>query len=152
MSKSVHKNSQRGAAILELSLTSFVFLMLLGGAADWGINIYMSQSLQNVAREGSRIASTLPNLIVNDTRVKDVITYRLESLPFSGLFSAPNITNTVPISINGIVNSSGITCDNEITVSVEVNKSFTFLKALGINSSPLIRNSTMRYQIQPICN
>lgn len=128
-----------GQAIVEFTLVLPFLLLLVGGAIDWGLGFFTSHTTQNAAREGARIAITLPSLATNDSRV---LTTVQQKLPSVALFSGFTITNTAP---------AGPTCGEEVTVTVSGTYNFTFLRLIGFTSMPVSRSVTMRYEQQALC-
>jgi Flp pilus assembly protein TadG len=129
----------KGQAIVEFTLVLPFLLILVGGAVDWGMAFFTSHTVQNAAREGARIAVTLPSLDAPDPRVMTTVQQKLPSV---ALFSGFEITNTTP---------SGPTCGEEVTVSVSGTYNFTFLRLIGFTSMPVSRSVTMRYEQQALC-
>ena len=131
--------SSKGQALIEFTLILPFLLLLVGGAVDWGMAFFTSHIAQNAAREGARIAVTLPNLTSDDARVTSAVQPKI---PDINLFSNFTVSNTAP---------AGTTCGEEVTVTVDGSYNFTFLRLMGVNSLPLSRSTTMRYEHQAIC-
>ena len=128
-----------GQALIEFTLILPFLLILVGGAVDWGMAFFTSHIAQNAAREGARIAVTLPNLTSDDSRVTSAVQPKI---PDVNLFSDFTVSNTAP---------AGTTCGEEVTVTIDGSYNFTFLRLIGLNSLPLSRSTTMRYEHQEIC-
>ena len=146
--------SQKGGALVELAMVSFVLLMLVGGAIEYGLALHSSQIVHNAGREGARIAATLVDLEENDARAKDAIMYRLENVPFASYlsFDAQDISVSEPTVRVDVKNTDGETCSQEVTVGMDINFEFIILRAFGFSNMNLGTSTTMRYQRQPICD
>jgi Flp pilus assembly protein TadG len=129
--------SAPGQNIIEVALMLPLLLILIGGITDLGVALFVSHTVQNAAREGARLAATLPALTANDPRV---ITAADSRIPNINLFSdfKSNITNTAP---------TGTDCDLTVTVTITGNYNFLLLQLIGFNSFQLTPDTTMRYEI-----
>ena len=146
---------ERGSAVVEFAIVSFVLSMLLGGAIEYGIAMSTSQKLHNAVREGARIAAALPNVTTdNDPRIIQSVENRLQTIRFANYVSDPVVTSTAPdvsSSLN-MVNGDPATCNASITVHVSATFSFAILRAIGwTEPMDLSQRTTMRYQQQPLC-
>lgn len=62
---------QRGAVIIEATLTLILFLTMVFALFDFGLSLYLHHSFVNQARAGARYGAINPNL----ARVKNVVLY-----------------------------------------------------------------------------
>jgi len=129
----------KGQAIVEFSLLLPFLLLLVGGAVDWGLVYFTSHIAQNAAREGARIAVTLPDLEAGDGRVSSTVK---QKIPDISLFSNFKVSNTAP---------EGPTCGKEVTVTVDGTYNFTFMRIIGLTEIPLASKTRMRYEHQEVC-
>ena len=102
--------SQHGQSLVEFALSSVVLLLLVGGIADIGRSVYMSESLSNAAREGARHgawfdAPTLTHPYLDDAQIKAAVDADLTavSLPASVLKN-PGTTCPAPTDGNSFHN------------------------------------------------
>ena len=84
-----YRRYARGQALIEAAATILVFCTLAFGVVEFGRVLLVANALANAAREGARLASVTPSLIVNDPRVKTRV---LQSLLPVGITSAAVFT------------------------------------------------------------
>jgi Flp pilus assembly protein TadG len=96
---------QRGQSLVEFALSSVVLLLLVGGLADIGRAIFISEALSNASREGARHgawydAPTLSHPYLYDAQIKGAVDAELAtiSIPASVL---KNPGSTCPSSSDG---------------------------------------------------
>ena len=101
---------QRGQSLVEFALSSVVLLLLVGGIADIGRAVYMSESLSNAAQEGARHgawfdAPSLSHPYLDDAQIKAAVDADLTavSLPASVLQN-PGTTCPAPTDGNSFHN------------------------------------------------
>lgn len=123
----------RGAAAVEFALVLLPLLYVIGGAVDFGLAFFVSHIVQNAAREGARLAVTLPSLVADDSRVVPVVQSRI---PDIGLFAS--FKDDVTTQIN--------CASKEVKVTVKGNYKYTFLRIINFNEVPMDRFVTMRYE------
>jgi Flp pilus assembly protein TadG len=97
--------NQRGQSLVEFALSSVVLLLLVGGLADIGRAIFISEALSNASREGARHGAWFdaPNLshpYLFDAQIKAAVDAELAtiSIPASVL---KNPGSTCPSSSDG---------------------------------------------------
>jgi hypothetical protein len=97
--------NQRGQSLVEFALSSVVLLLLVGGLADIGRAIFISEALSNASREGARHGAWFdaPNLshpYLYDAQIKAAVDGELAtiSIPASVL---KNPGSTCPSSSDG---------------------------------------------------
>ena len=128
----------RGSTIVEFALVLPLLMIIIGGVVELGLVFFVSHITQNAARDGTRLAATLPNLGANDPRVLALVKSKI---PESGVFSgfSGGITSTSPI---------GAGCAQVVTVTVSGDyNSFLLLHLVGLDSISLERFATMRYEL-----
>lgn len=54
------RNRTRGQALVEFALVLPLFLLILAGVLDFGLLLYSRMTVINAAREGARVAITVP--------------------------------------------------------------------------------------------
>ena len=130
------RRKTRGQSILETAVVLPIIVFIFGGIVDFGFAFFISHTIQNAAREGARVAVTLPNLVTDDPRVISEVNDRL-----------PNIGMFAPFN-GGISNSppTGADCDLEVTVTVTGTHEFLLLPLIGVNDIVMSPESTMRYE------
>jgi hypothetical protein len=101
---------QRGQAMVEFALSSVVLLLLVGGVADIGRSVFVSETLSNAAREGARHGAwfdptTFSHPYLDDAMIKAAVDSELAatSLPASVLQN-PGTTCPVPTDGNSLHN------------------------------------------------
>jgi Flp pilus assembly protein TadG len=126
----------RGAAAVEFALILFPLLYVIGGAVDFGLAYFVSHLVQNAAREGARLAATLPDLQADDARVVLAVQSKLLDIDLLADFKSPeNIKTTF------------ICASKEVTVTVSGHYKYTFLRIIpGFTDVPMDRFVAMRYE------
>ncbi len=127
-----------GSTIVEFALVLPLLMIIIGGVVELGLVFFVSHITQNAARDGTRLAATLPNLGANDPRVLALVKSKI---PDSGLFSdfSGGVISTAPI---------GAGCAQVVTVTVSGDyNSFLLLHLVGLDSISLERFATMRYEL-----
>ena len=126
--------SSRGAAAVEFALILFPLLYVIGGAVDFGLAYFVSHITQNAAREGARLAATLPDLKPDDSRVLPVVRDRI---PDIGLFADFRDQDGITIRC----------ASKEVTVTVLGLYNYTFLRIIpSFTNVSMERFVTMRYE------
>ncbi len=128
----------RGNTLVEFALVLPLLLIIIGGVLEFSLVYFVSHITQNAARDGARLAATLPNLEANDARVLALVKSKI---PDSGLFSdfIGGITSTAPI---------GAGCAQVVTVTVSGDyNSVLALHLVGLDSISLERFATMHYEV-----
>lgn len=148
----------KGQALTELALILPLLLVVAGSAVDFGLLFFASSVVQNAAREGARVAATLPDLSSSDavvacpggdSRICDVVD---QEVPNISLFTDFSATYQGPTDLG--------TGQQTITVMIsgDYNK-FFFIPLLGAPlpllgfsefppSFPISRSTTMRWEWQ----
>jgi Flp pilus assembly protein TadG len=73
--------SERGAAAVEFALVSILLLVIVFGIIEFGFLWLQSFYIANAAREGSRVAATLPDPVTADlTQVENTVKKYLKGL------------------------------------------------------------------------
>ena len=152
----------RGQAIVEFALLLPFLLVLIGGAVDFGLSIFAGHIAQNAAREGARLAATVPPPgPVNEgpldrtaclSSASSTLQWACSKIPASGLFS------------DFTLESSGVTGDfpdQGITVTASGTYSWFLLDLIGAplpllgfsgfpNEITITRSVTMRWEWQSL--
>jgi Flp pilus assembly protein TadG len=125
----------RGAAAVEFAFILFPLLLVKGGATDFGLAYFVSHMVQNAAREGTRLAATLPGLQANDARVLPMVQSKLPDIGLFADFKSPEHITT------------GVICaSKEVTVTVSGIYKYTFLRIIGFTNVSMDRFVVMRYE------
>ena len=166
--------SSKGQSLTEFALILPFLLLLIGGVIDFGLAFFISQMIENAARDGARVAATirssttaptapafpateLTTCTVNSncsSSSSKVLRAAAAGIPASNLFNGFTITST-------FVNATGATT-SDAAVRVVVNGNFplaiigSFLNStlplVGGNSFdgnlPLSRAAVMRWEWQ----
>ena len=111
------RKNQRGAAIVEASLTLMLFLVILLSLVDFGLTFYLHQSFVHQARTGARYGAINPDPVA----VKNVIVY---GDPAGG--TGAGINGLTPASVTVTRQGTPTTATDRIVVTV-ANYSFTWL-------------------------
>lgn len=131
---------QRGQGVIEFAVILPLFLVLMGTVVDFGMVFLQVHVVQNAVREGERLASTLPNLKANDTRVLDSVKTKIPSVTLFSDFVDNGISNTAPTG-------NAATCDLTVTVSATGKYNFLMLRLVGMNNVTITRSVTGRYEM-----
>jgi hypothetical protein len=148
----------KGQSLTEFALILPLLLVVAGSAVDFGLLFFASSVVQNAAREGARVAATLPDLPSSDAvvacpggdaRICNVVG---GEIPNISLFSGFTATYQGPTDLG--------TGQQTITVTISGDyKKFFFipllaapLPLLGFSSFPpsvsISRSTTMRWEWQ----
>jgi len=138
----------KGVALLELCLITPLFLLLLAGLVQIALTMLTAYNLVAAASEGARVASALPILVVDDSRVRDFI---MPKIALSNMYSNIQITNTIPISDGAVVNKDGLDCSRSVSVTVTLRVLMPFQAIFGYPFMEMSRSLSMRYLQQPLC-
>jgi TadE-like protein len=90
-----HRNSERGAAMLEMALTLSFLLLIVFGITDFGRAMYTKIILANAAREGARYASVSPPFLP----MTSAITHIKALLPNQKDLKIETLSNDAPITV-----------------------------------------------------
>ena len=151
-------SKSKGQALTEFALILPLLLVVAGSAVDFGLLFFASSVVQNAAREGARVAATLPDLPSSDAvvgcpggepRICDVVD---QVIPDTSLFEGFSATYQGPT--NPGTGQQTIT----VTISGDYDKFFFIpllaapLPLLGFSdfpaSVPISRSTTMRWEWQ----
>lgn len=155
--------SQHGQSLVEFALSSVVLLLLVGGIADIGRSVYMSESLSNAAREGARHgawfdAPTLTHPYLDDAQIKAAVDADLTavSLPASVLKN-PGTTCPAPTDGNSFHNppyasSAYPATAGQVWLYICYNNTpgVDFLSTPGTNESQQDVNVIVLYSYSPL--
>ena len=121
-------NNQKGAALVEMAIILPILLVLVFGILEYGRVMFMTNVLNNAAREGARRAAVSPAPI-------DINDYVTSCIPFDtpGLVITPSTTTPTP--------GAG----QPITVTVTL--SFESLTGIIPVPDSLSGEATMRYEL-----
>ena len=94
-------NNQKGQALVELALSLMLLLTIVFGIFEFGRAMFISNTLNNAAREGARRAAVSPAPINIDAYVTDLIWFDKTDLKVvTNLTPGPNpfvrVTVTIP--------------------------------------------------------
>jgi Flp pilus assembly protein TadG len=146
-----------GQALVELTLTFILLLIVAWIPADFGLAFYTGQIAQNAAREGARIASA------DQTLVSGTVDCTMPSCSgnvlgetgarlSAALLPAAKITMTLDPD-------TGTNCNRMVTVTVAGTYNFFFYRLLSwlgvpgdnLKSTPITRQTRMRWEAQAGC-
>jgi Flp pilus assembly protein TadG len=134
------RSRSRGQGVIEFAVVLPLFLVMMGTVVDFGLVFLQVHVVQNAVREGARLASTLPNLKANDSRVLDSVKAKIPNVALFSTFTGSGITNTAPTG-------SAATCDLTVTVSATGVYNFLMLRLVGMNNVSITRSVTGRYEM-----
>ena len=145
-----------GQAAVEFTLTFLLLLVIAWIPADFGLAFYTGQLAQNAAREGARIAAA-------DISLADGTTYCVMPACTGNIFKetaarlSPALLPSATITLT-LDPDLGTTCNRMVTVRVAGNYNFFFYRLLSwfgiagnLNSTPIIRETSMRWEHQTDC-
>jgi Flp pilus assembly protein TadG len=155
-----------GQALVEFTLCFLLLLVVAWIPADFGLGFYTSQLIGNAAREGARIGSATPGVLVggvltlDNTAKSDIATETCRRLP-SALLTAPTgggWTSCGAWSNAGVqvqlVAGTG-TCNQMVQVTAAGNYNYFFYQLLRLmrtgtsaNDVLISRQASMRWEHQ----
>ena len=103
------RNSQRGNAIIEATLTLSLFLTVLFSIYDFGWVLFFHQTLVSQARTGARYAAVNPTSL---TSAKNMVLYGQTT------GSGPGILGIPPAAVSVTRNGTAGATDDRITVTI----------------------------------
>lgn len=99
-------DNNKGAALVELAIILPLLLTIVFGIFEFGRAMYITNTLNNAAREGARRAAITPAPINVDTYVRNVIPFDKTGLTITTNPTAPSsgaaITVTVTLPFEGL--------------------------------------------------
>jgi Flp pilus assembly protein TadG len=145
-----------GQAVVELTLTFLLFLVIAWIPADFGLALYTGQLAQNAAREGARIAAADPTLASGTTScTMPSCSGNIFQQTASRISSALLPGATIQVSLDA---DTGANCNRMVTVAVSGTYNFffyQFLHWLGISGNlenkAIDRQTRMRWEHQNGC-
>ena len=158
-SYSAHLFSLRGSsgqAMVELTLTFLILLIVAWIPADFGLGFYSGQLAQNAAREGARIAAADSTLISGTTScVMPSCTGNIFKETAGRLSAALLPAATITVNLDP---DTGANCNRMVTVAVSGTYNFFFYQLLhwfgvsgNLNNTPITRQTRMRWEGQSGC-
>jgi len=111
--------SERGQSLVELSISLMVMLMLLVGAAEFGVALFQFIQLRDAAQEGALYGSLYPD---DTSGIKSRIRYVSDTpldLTDTAVLPDAYITITTKNSAGGAIASSAACPGGEITVELK---------------------------------
>ena len=145
-----------GQAMVELTLTFLILLIVAWIPADFGLGFYTGQLAQNAAREGARIAAADSTLLSGTTScVMPSCTGNIFTETAGRLSSALLPAATITVNLDP---DTGLNCNRMVTVSVSGTYNFFFYQLLhwfgvsgNLNNTPITRQTRMRWEGQSGC-
>lgn len=105
LDKYVHKmnpnslNNKKGAALVEMALILPLLMLIIFGIFEFGRAMYITNTLNNAAREGARRAAVSPAPIDIEAYVKSCIPFDKTGLAISTNPSAPSSGAAVTVTV-----------------------------------------------------
>lgn len=129
MKKNSQKNSERGAALVELAIVLPLLLVMLAGMVEFGLLFYNKQVITNASREGARagIAHTTDDI---KTLVDDYCESRL-------------ITFAVAHDVDTTVTGENGTYFSDLSVNVEYVYTFLLPGLIGFSETLTLKAQTV---------
>jgi len=119
-------SNQKGAALVEMAIILPILLVLVFGILEYGRVMFMTNVLNNAAREGARRAAVTPTPINVDAYV----------------------TSCIPFDKTGIaIITSSTTSGSNTSVKVSITLPFQALTGLVPVPDTLSGEATMRYEL-----
>src|SRR5262245_43004854 len=142
------RRKTRGQTIVEVTLILPLLLVLVGAALDWGLVFFVSHVVQNAVRSGARLAVTEGPTVSRAT----VRTEVRRLLPDTPLFAQFRNNATIQIScIPPVGPPSNPTSPPFLQVQTTGTFSFYFMRLMGLTTTTLTRDSTMKYERAITC-
>ena len=143
------KNTERGAALVELAIVLPFLLLLLMGTVEIGLLLYNQQVLTNASREGARAGIALTGKALIDKGIvtaddfEDVVNNVVQSYCFNLSGRHRLITfNSLPV-VNTDVNGELGTHPAELTVTTTHTYTFLVPELLHLGTSMQLSASTV---------
>jgi hypothetical protein len=150
--------SSKGQALTEFALILPLLLVVSGSAVDFGLLFFASSVVQNAAREGARVAATLPGLPSSDAvvacpggdaRICNVVA---GEIPKISLFSGFTATYQGPTDPGTGQQAITVTISGDYDTFFFIPLLAAPLPLLGFSefpsSVPISRSTTMRWEWQ----
>lgn len=145
-----------GQAVVELTLTFLILLIVAWIPADFGLAFYSGQLAQNAAREGARIAAADSTLVGGTTScVMPSCTGNIFKETAGRLSAALLPAATITMNLDP---DTGTNCNRMVTVTVSGTYNFFFYQLLrwfgvsgNLNNTPITRQTRMRWEGQSGC-
>ena len=145
-----------GQAVVELTLTFLLFLIIAWIPADFGLALYTGQLAQNAAREGTRIAAADPTLVSGLTScTMPSCSGNIFQQTASRISSALLAGTTITVALD---NDTGTNCNRMVTVAVSGTYNFFFYQFLhwmgisgNLETKTIDRQTSMRWEHQAGC-
>ena len=145
----VKNRESSGVALLEICLVTPLFFLLFAGLAQIGLMMLTAYNLVSATSEGARLASTLPILVVDDSRVRD---YVMPKIALRSIYTNIQVNNTIPASGTAVINQDGLDCSRSVSVTVNMRVLMPFQAIFGYPFLDMSRSASMRYIQQPLCS
>ena len=142
MAAITHRQSERGAELIELALVFPLLLLVTLGMIDFGLLFQRYEVLTNAAREGARV-SVLPGYSSPDVVVRVNQYLQATSLSSVSVTTVVGATQTLAV---------GASCVRVVPVTVSYVHSFTFVGGIisyfggSLGSKTLSATSSMRLE------
>jgi len=145
-----------GQAVVELTLTFLILLIVAWIPADFGLAFYTGQLAQNAAREGARIAAADSTLVSGTTNcVMPSCTGNIFKETAARLSSALLPAATIAVNLDP---DTATNCNRMVTVTVSGTYNFFFYQLLrwfgvsgNLDNTPITRQTRMRWEAQSGC-
>lgn len=130
----------KGATLVEFALILPLLFMLVFGVCEYGWAMYVSNSINNAAREGARLAAVTPKPVTH----KDVVEKRVKET----LSTINYATEDLMVEVAGVAIGEGVDPSSGDAVKVTVTLQFHSFTRLfpGLVDRPLRGEATMRYE------
>lgn len=90
-----YKQSQKGTVVIETALCITTLILFIVSAIDFGLIFIISNSLNDVARQGARLGIVIPNLKEDDPRITIPLQTFLQNLGIKTAVVHVNLNTTM---------------------------------------------------------
>ena len=129
---------ERGTALIEASLTLMLFLMIVFSLFDFGLSLYLQQSIMHQARTGARYGAINPDPVA----IKNMVLY---GRPTDG--TGTGLNGLVPSSVTVTRQGTPTTASDRIVVTI-TGYNFTWITpgwAGNKTAKPIIMTMPVEY-------
>jgi Flp pilus assembly protein TadG len=142
------RHRSRGQTLVEVTLIIPLLILLVGAALDWGLVFFVSHVVQNAVRSGARVAVT-EGPTVSGTNVRNEVRRLMPDTP---LFASFRNNATIQVScIAPTGPAANPTTPPFLQVQTTGPFSFYFMRLIGLSTTTITRDTTMKYERALTC-
>ncbi len=92
-------NNQKGAALVEMAIILPILFLIVFGIFEFGRAMYITNTFNNAAREGARLAAVMPVPISIDAHVRNCIPFDQAGLTITTSTPTPASGDPVTVTV-----------------------------------------------------